>query len=150
VQLCTGTAYNLGPQGEVISGTCPTDPRQIAAGWTRTCGGLLQQYPGRQLFWIACTYVLFAEKGTPEEAAVKSAVGDRNAIIALGSDPDQGKLTGTMASLLEDGDTIVGEILAGYDTYVFRLPADSGVQVLDSVRFDGVPGERMANNVVKE
>lgn len=150
VRLCTGTAYNIGAEGQVISGTCPTDPRQIAVGWTHTCNGLLRQYAGQQLFWIACTSVLFAAAGTPEEEAVKAAVGGHNEIINLGSDPDQEKLTGTVQEVVPNGDTIMGEIVDGYgNIYAFQLPADSGVEIMDWVRFDGVPGEGAAFNVVK-
>jgi hypothetical protein len=150
VQLCTGTAYDLSPDGEVISGTCPTDPRQIEAGWTHTCDGLLKEYAGQELFWLACTSVLFAEENTAEEEALESAVGERNAIIDLGSDPDQEKLTGTVSNVLENGNKIIGEIVDGYgNTYVFELPADSGVEMFDNVRFDGAPGGSGAFNVVK-
>jgi hypothetical protein len=151
VRLCTGTAYNLGPEGQVISGTCPTDPRQIEVGWKHTCGGLLQQYAGQQLFWIACTEVLFAGKGTPEEAAVKGAVGERNVMIDLGTDPDQEKLTGTVMEVLpKDTTTILGQIVDGYGRYyAFEAPADSGLEMMDAVRFDGVPGKGAAFNVVK-
>lgn len=151
VRLCTGTAYDIGDEGQVISGTCPTDPRQIAVGWTHTCGALLQQHAGQQLFWIACTSVLFAEEGTPEEEAVKGAVGGRNAIIDLGTDPDQEKLAGTVSEVLANGATITGEIVDLYgNIYAFQLPADSGVEMMDSVRFDGVSGAGAAFNVVKE
>lgn len=151
VRLCTGTAYDIGAEGQVISGTCPTDPRQIAVGWTHTCGALLQQYAGQQMFWIACTSVLFAEKGTPAEEAVKIAVGERNAIIDLGTDPDQEKLTGLVSEVLDNGDTVMGSIVDGYGNYyAFKLPADSGVEVMDAVRFDGVPAGGAAFNVVKE
>ncbi len=119
-------------------------------GRTHTCNGLLQQYAGQQLFWIACTSVLFAAEGTPEEEAVKGAVGERNEIINLGTDPDQEKLTGTVQEVVPNGDTIMGEIVDMYGkTYAFQLPADSGVEVMDYVRFDGVPGEGAAFNVVK-
>jgi hypothetical protein len=151
VRLCTGTAYQLGDQGEVISGTCPTDPRQIAVGWTHTCGGLLEQYAGQELFWIACTSVLFADEGSPEEQAVLGAVGDRNAVIALGTDPDQEKLTGTVSEVLANGVQIMGQIVDAYgNVYAFELPADSDVEMMDSVRFDGVPAGGAAFNVVKE
>jgi hypothetical protein len=152
VRLCTGTAYDIGAEGQVISGTCPTDPREIGVGWTHTCGALLQQYAGQQLYWIACTSVEFAEVGTPEEEAVRGAVGERNAIIALGADPDQEKLTGAVSEVLQrDDGSIIGVIVDGYNRpYAFELPAGSGVEAMDPVRFDGVPGEGAAENVVKE
>lgn len=151
LRLCTGTPYKLSPAGEVISGTCPTDPRQVAVGWAHTCGALLQQYAGQQLFWVACTSVLFADDGTAAEEAVNIAVGDRNTIIGLGTDPDQEKLRGTVLEVLPNGATVMGEIIDGNGkSYAFQAPADCGLEAMDAVRFDGVPGEGAAFNVVKE
>jgi len=150
VQLCTGTALRLGPEGEVISGTCPTDPQQVAVGWTHDCDGLLRHYGGTELFWVSCTSVLFIEDDTEEEAALNAAISKINAVVELGSDPDQEKLTGTVSLVIPRDDFIWGEITdADGKEYAFKLPASSGVVQGDSVRFDGARSGKAAFDVVK-
>jgi hypothetical protein len=78
--LCTGTKES-----------CPTDPRDIAAGWTHGCDGILASYPG-ELHWLACTSL-------PDDASADAvrlltdARGDAIADVALGQDPDDAAAT---------------------------------------------------------
>lgn len=72
IRLCNGT-----PQ------TCPTDPRQVAAGRTHTCDGILGTYKG-ELYWVACTSV---EGG--DDAVITAARGGTQEDVGLGLNPDQ-------------------------------------------------------------
>ena len=75
IKMCTGTRAK-----------CPTDPRQIAAGATHTCDGILARYPG-ELFWLACTSVT---RATPEvQGVVDAARGDAPKNVYMGQDPDK-------------------------------------------------------------
>lgn len=72
--LCTGT-----PE------TCPTDPRQVLAGWSHTCDGVLGRYKG-ELLWLACTVVYTDDAGI--EGVVDAARGEAPEIVQAGVNPD--------------------------------------------------------------
>lgn len=74
INLCNGTRQ-----------TCPWDPRQVAAGATHTCNGILGKYTG-DLFWVACTVVQGG--GAEVAAAVKAARGEAPEDVLLGANPD--------------------------------------------------------------
>lgn len=73
INLCNGTRD-----------TCPTDPRQVAAGATHTCSGILGKYAG-DLFWVACTVV---QGGAQATQSVETARGSAPEDVLLGADPD--------------------------------------------------------------
>ncbi|MFF4369330.1 putative adhesin [Streptomyces sp. NPDC001594] len=70
--MCTGTRE-----------TCPTDPRQVAAGATHHCEGILARFHG-DLHWLACTTIDHAD-----QAVVDAALGGRPTDVPLGADPDR-------------------------------------------------------------
>jgi hypothetical protein len=74
IRLCSGTPA-----------TCPTDPRQIAAGRTHTCDGILGSYTG-DLYWLACTS--FRRVGADARETVAAAMGGRSTDVELGVDPE--------------------------------------------------------------
>lgn len=71
IKMCSGTRS-----------TCPTDPRRIVAGDRHRCDGILGQYSG-EIFWLACTSFVRADKGV-----VASAMAGTSAGALLGADPD--------------------------------------------------------------
>lgn len=71
IPLCTGTRR-----------TCPTDPRQVAAGARHTCDGVLGRYGG-DLYWVSCTSFDGAEQGL-----VDAVLAGRPTDVTLGDDPD--------------------------------------------------------------
>jgi hypothetical protein len=75
VRMCTGTRA-----------TCPTDPRQVAAGATHKCEGILAKYPG-EIFWLACTSLYKAKPETKKIAEAALDSGDTR--VMLGQDPDK-------------------------------------------------------------
>jgi hypothetical protein len=75
IRMCTGTRE-----------TCPTDPRQVTAGATHKCDGILAKYTG-ELYWLACT-TLYSESEA-QKAIVDAARGDSPENVVLGQDPDK-------------------------------------------------------------
>jgi hypothetical protein len=71
IRLCDGTPA-----------TCPTDPRQVAAGATHTCSGILGTYSG-DLYWLACTSIVGGDRDV-----VAAALGDSPTVVLMGADPD--------------------------------------------------------------
>ena len=84
ILLCNGTPT-----------TCPTDPRQVAAGWTHNCDGILGTYKG-DLYWVACTVV-----GGGDEALLTEARGGTQRDVGLGMDPDDEHDAYSRENLLE-------------------------------------------------
>jgi hypothetical protein len=62
--------------------TCPTDPRQVAAGATHQCDGILGALSG-ELYWLGCTSIESADR-----AVTVPAPGGRPSGVVLGEDPD--------------------------------------------------------------
>lgn len=85
IRLCTGTPD-----------TCPTDPRQVAEGWTHTCDGVLgrAEFQGEDLYWLACVPMDMADR-----AVVDAALDGRPRKVVLGDDPDR-------VLLLDDADLL--------------------------------------------
>jgi hypothetical protein len=71
LRMCSGT-----------KATCPTDPRDVARGAAHRCDGILGTYTG-DLYWLACTSFLNADKRVTDPAMGAAATG-----VVLGSDPD--------------------------------------------------------------
>ncbi len=74
IRMCTGTPT-----------TCPTDPRQVAAGRTHTCSGILGQYKG-DLYWLACSSFIRQQRGNYEGATTAMQGVTDN--VVMGGNPD--------------------------------------------------------------
>ncbi|MEW1616162.1 MULTISPECIES: hypothetical protein [unclassified Streptomyces] len=71
LRMCTGN-----PE------TCPTDPREVAAGKLHSCDGILGVYPG-DLHWLGCNGIVGGDR-----AVTNAALTGVSRSVTLGSDPD--------------------------------------------------------------
>lgn len=62
--------------------TCPTDPRQVAAGAVHGCDGILGRYSG-DLYWLACTSLSNASNNESGMVLAGSSTD-----VVMGEDPD--------------------------------------------------------------
>jgi len=136
IRMCTGTRA-----------TCPTDPRQIAAGATHECDGILATYPG-DLYWLACTSFSNADKSVTD-----TAMGGASTDVVMGSDPDWlpdesdfnaiAEVNGRNVKDADDGDVLSYDI--GGFVFLIGDGHDSGYADYAAFQEDHVAGKLTVN-----